>query len=129
MLGRSSSQLRILQWNCNGVRPKLDQLRAFLDKEKIDCAFIQETHLNRHHGLSLGEGYTVRRLDRPSHKGGVMSVFNTRLHRVYRMRIQPPAGVEGQSWILYTPNNQFTTGTTTGGAPTRASASMLSSPT
>lgn len=98
-------QLRILQWNCNGVRPKLDQLRAFLEAEKIDCAFIQETHLNKHHRLDLGHGYTIRRMDRPSHKGGVMSIFNTRLHRVYRMRIQPPAGVEGQSWILYMPNN------------------------
>jgi hypothetical protein len=37
--------------------------------------------LNRHHGLDLGPGYIVRRMDRPSHKGGVMSIFSSRLYR------------------------------------------------
>ena len=45
------------------------------------CCWLQETHLNKHHRLDLGHGYTIRRMDRPSHKGGVMSIFNTRLHR------------------------------------------------
>ncbi len=45
------------------------------------CTSIQETHLNRHHGLDLGPGYIVRRMDRPSHKGGVMSIFSSRLYR------------------------------------------------
>lgn len=96
-------ELRILQWNCNGIRPKTAQLLELLEKEQIDVAVIQETHLNPHHSFSLGTEYIVHRKDRNSHKGGVMTIFRSNLNRVYKMRIETPAGVEGQSWILKAP--------------------------
>jgi len=100
LLRGRGTELRILQWNCNGIRPKAAQFHAFLVKEKIDIALIQETHLNPHHSFSLGPDFMVVRNDRKTHKGGVMSVFRTSLTRVHRMHIRPPAGVEGQSWVV-----------------------------
>jgi len=100
LLWGGGSELRILQWNCNGIRPKAAQFRAFLLKEKIDIALIQETHLNPHHSFSLGPDFIIVRNDRRTHKGGVMSVFRSSLTRVHRLNISPPAGVEGQSWMV-----------------------------
>lgn len=99
---------RILQWNCNGVRPKLSKLQKYLQENNIDAAFIQETHLNKKHMLEVGSDYIIQRCDRPSHKGGVMSIFHKNVC-FYRMRIRPPPGVEGQSWNLYLHNGEVLT--------------------
>ena len=37
---RMSRPLRIMQWNANGLNPKL---REFVGKEKIDVVLVQET--------------------------------------------------------------------------------------
>ena len=65
----SETELRILQWNCNGIRPKAERFREYLDREKVDIAVIQETHLNPHHSFDLGPDYYVLRKDRTTHKG------------------------------------------------------------
>jgi len=93
-------EIRILQWNCNGIRPKRDRLLEYLDRNMIDVALIQETHLNPHHKFDLGSDYVVYRQDRSTHKGGVMSVFHKKYARVYQMRIKTPDGIEGQSWAM-----------------------------
>eukprot|EP00088_Acartia_fossae_P070989 TRINITY_DN9640_c0_g1_i1.p1 TRINITY_DN9640_c0_g1~~TRINITY_DN9640_c0_g1_i1.p1 ORF type:complete len:283 (+),score=46.28 TRINITY_DN9640_c0_g1_i1:36-884(+) len=93
-------EIKILQWNCNGVRKKRTVLKDFMYKEKIDIAFLQESHLNPHHKFDLGPDYVIHRKDRHTHKGGVISVFHKKFTRVYRMNISIPAGIEGQSWIL-----------------------------
>jgi len=94
------AEIKILQWNCNGIRSKRESLLEYLEKNRIDVALIQETHLNPHHRFDLGCDYVVHRQDRPSHKGGVMSVFHRKYTRVYEMRIRTPDGVEGQSWAM-----------------------------
>jgi len=94
------TEIRILQWNCNGIRTKRDQLRQLLLRERIDIALIQETHLNTHHSFHLGPDYVIHRKDRLTHKGGVMSVFHKKYSRHYKMNIRTPVGVEGQSWFL-----------------------------
>jgi len=99
---------KILQWNCNGVRPKLSKLQKYLEEHKIDAVFIQETHLNKKHTLDAGANYIVQRSDRPTHKGGVMSIFHKNV-RFYKMRIRAPPGVEGQSWNLYLHNRDVLT--------------------
>ena len=62
-------ELRILQWNCNGIRPKASRLREYMEQERVDVALIQETHLNPHHGFTMGPDFQVFRKDRISHKG------------------------------------------------------------
>lgn len=99
-LGWQKRELRILQWNCNGIRPKAERLKELLSREQIDIAVIQETHLKPRHSFSLGQEYVIHRKDRTSHKGGVMTIFSTRIASFYTMHIRPPEGVEGQSWIL-----------------------------
>ena len=69
IFSRDSRELRILQWNCNGIRPKATRLREYLELERIDVALIQETHLNPHHTFDLGPDFVVYRKDRKTHKG------------------------------------------------------------
>ena len=64
--------LCILQWNAEGVYNKKIPLTERLNKENIDVACIQETHLNTNHRFTV-RGYQTFRLDREGrHKGGVM---------------------------------------------------------
>ena len=42
---RARNGLRILQWNCNGLHSKSDELSLFLNEHHIDVACIQETKM------------------------------------------------------------------------------------
>ena len=46
VISDSSDQIKIAQWNCEGISKKKEALKIFLHKEKIDIACLQETHLN-----------------------------------------------------------------------------------
>ena len=76
-IGWQKRELRILQWNCNGIRPKGERLKEFLSREKIDIAVIQETHLKPHHSFTLGPDFVIHRKDRSTHKGRYLSIFVT----------------------------------------------------
>ena len=64
--------LNILQWNAEGVFRKKLELAERMNKENIDIACIQETHLNSTHRFQV-RGYECFRSDRiERHKGGVL---------------------------------------------------------
>ena len=42
----SQNNLRILQWNANGIRPRCTELLHFLSHNQYDLIFIQESHLS-----------------------------------------------------------------------------------
>ena len=42
----SRNNLRILQWNANGIRPRLTELIQFLSLNQYDLIFVQELHLS-----------------------------------------------------------------------------------
>ena len=42
----SQNNLRILQWNANGIRPRRTELLHFLSHNQYDLIFIQESHLS-----------------------------------------------------------------------------------
>ena len=42
----SRNNLRILQWNANGIRPRRTELIQFLSHNQYDLIFIQESHLS-----------------------------------------------------------------------------------
>jgi len=56
--------LRILQWNAEGLNPKISELRCFLDEYKIDVALIQETQLMKKSATPIIKGYAAVRGDR-----------------------------------------------------------------
>ena len=58
------SPLRILQWNAEGLNPKMTELRCFLQEYKIDVALIQETKLTQKSATPTVKGYASVRGDR-----------------------------------------------------------------
>nr|CAH7737670.1 unnamed protein product [Callosobruchus chinensis] len=52
----------ILQWNCNGISAKYDELRRLLGETSPFCIALQETHLRPSDNFSL-RGYNIFRKD------------------------------------------------------------------
>ena len=79
VISDSSDQIKIAQWNCEGISKKKEALKIFLHKEKIDIACLQETHLNPNL-RSLVRGYQCFRQDRPNRpKGGVLILVSNKI--------------------------------------------------
>ena len=57
--------VRLLQWNCDWMATKRDELQELLKKQKIDIATIQETKLLPGDRTPHLEGHNVARRDRP----------------------------------------------------------------
>ncbi len=66
--------LCILQWNANGLRPKLAEFMLFLIACQIQVAMVQESHLD--HMVDINSicsyGYQIFRKDRDRHGGGLL---------------------------------------------------------
>ena len=58
--------LRILQWNADGINPKIGELKCFAQKEELDILLIQETKLTPKANTPTIRGYTAVRADRPN---------------------------------------------------------------
>ena len=79
VISDSSDQIKIAQWNCEGISKKKEALKIFLHKEKIDIACLQETYLNPNLRF-LVRGYQCFRQDRPNrHKGGVLILVSNKI--------------------------------------------------
>ena len=72
---KANTQLKIMQWNAEGVIRKKTEIEHILKKENIDICCIQETHLQKDKRFRV-RGYQCFRTDREGdkRKGGV---FNT----------------------------------------------------
>lgn len=68
-------KLKIVTWNANGILNKLDQLKLFLFKHKVDIMLINESKLIKTDGLRI-KNYSILRSDRNSNDnvrgGGVL---------------------------------------------------------
>jgi hypothetical protein len=62
----TSHSLLILQWNCNGVSQRRDELELVLVNRRIDVALLSETHLTPNQRFYI-HGYTCYRTDHPDH--------------------------------------------------------------
>ena len=80
VISDSSDQIKIAQWNCEGISKKKEALKRFPKyREKIDIACPQETDLNRNLRFLI-RGYQCFRLDRPNrHKGGVLILVSNKI--------------------------------------------------
>ena len=67
--------LRILQWNADGIKPKLHELEMRMKELDIDVAIIQETKLKKADRSPTLPGYASIRCDRPGEStgGGLLS--------------------------------------------------------
>ena len=66
----TSPSLNILQFNCNGLLGRLEELKAFLFEHNIKVAVLQETKLSPTSRLSSIPGFSVLRKDRARNSGG-----------------------------------------------------------
>uniref|UniRef100_A0A1B0DFL9 Uncharacterized protein n=1 Tax=Phlebotomus papatasi TaxID=29031 RepID=A0A1B0DFL9_PHLPP len=77
MDNEENNSLRVLQWNINGVRSKLQDLIVLCSQEKIDVMLLQETKITPRCSLRI-PGYKLFRSDRTDRGGGVLvGVKNT----------------------------------------------------
>ena len=63
--------LKILQWNCNGIKSKNNELISFIDEHQIKVVVIQETKLSVNSTPPVIPNFTLVRKDRRDNGGGV----------------------------------------------------------
>ena len=62
--GRIMSELKILQWNCDGLMTKKDELKELLHREGVQVALLEETKLGQRDDTPRLRGYSAIRMDR-----------------------------------------------------------------
>ena len=60
-----NNAINIIQWNCQGIRPKTGEFASFLNSLKVlpDVILLHETFLKSRHTFKL-QGYQIERFDR-----------------------------------------------------------------
>lgn len=77
-----NSTLKIMQWNCNSIRNKIQEFRYVLSISNIDIVCLSETKLDHNYNLQV-DRYKVYRSDRTSKGGGVaLLIKSTISHEV-----------------------------------------------
>ena len=73
--------LKILQWNADGLSPKVNELELRLKRERFDIILVQETKLKPSMRTPRLEGYSSIRLDRKTQdgRGGILSYISSSL--------------------------------------------------
>lgn len=67
---------KVLQFNCNGIIGKIDEILKFMNDNEIKLAAIQETKLNEKSQFpSIKSGYTILRKDRVDAGGGLAFII------------------------------------------------------
>jgi len=77
----TKQHISILQWNVRSLSEnKLNELLSFMNKNSIDIACLQETHLTNNQQTKF-PGYTILRKDRSSQRkgGGVAIILNNNI--------------------------------------------------
>ena len=68
-------KLKILQWNCNGIKTKTQELISFVNQHQIKVIALQETKLNNNSTPPDIPNFTLVRKDRTKDKGGGIAIF------------------------------------------------------
>ena len=66
--------MKIIAWNANSIRNKLQELREFLPRFQVDVALICETYLKPSHRANIAN-YICYRNDRLTGKGGGTAIY------------------------------------------------------
>jgi hypothetical protein len=86
-----------LQFNCNGLTGKIDELLDLMTRQNIVVAAIQETKLSALSKLNLGSEYTILRQDRLSDSGGGVAFI---IHRKVQFAKVPYAAKQQHEEVL-----------------------------
>ena len=78
MASNYQNKLKISQWNANGLRNKISELKEFFYHNNIDIMIVNETKLNSKCRCSVS-GYTCYRKDRDSAGGGVLIYIKNKI--------------------------------------------------
>lgn len=70
--------IKICSWNVNGLRPKLNELREFISRLKIDIMLLNETKLSENSVFKL-KNYQIIRKDRTANGGGVAMIISNKV--------------------------------------------------
>ena len=102
-----------MQLNCNGLRPKVDNIIHFMESNQINIAALQETNLNDNSNLKTPPGYTTETVNRgPSRgKGGGLGFIIKDGIRFRKIQPAIPAQdkhLEAQSIEVFTGNDNIT---------------------
>ncbi|XP_069968578.1 uncharacterized protein Dyrk3 isoform X2 [Bactrocera oleae] len=77
-------QTRLLQFNCNGLQSKIEEIVAFMSQERVSIAAVQETKLNSRSDLLSCASFNVLRKDRGRDNGGGLAFI---LHNTVQYRL------------------------------------------
>ena len=96
---KANTQLKIMQWNAEGVFRKKTELEHILKKENISLCCIQETHLQKDEIFRV-RGYQCFRIDREGdiRKGGVLILMRSNINAY--MSKSSTDGAENQTMII-----------------------------
>ena len=72
----SRNNLRILQWNANGIRPRRTELIQFLSQNQYDLIFVQESHLSSDFTFSIPGHKTLQKNRSMTRRGTTISTGN-----------------------------------------------------
>lgn len=86
-ISQNTAHLNILQFNCNGIRRKIDEILNYMETHDISIAAIQETKLSPISNFGLKDGYSIVREDRDTKGGGIAFVVHDTIK--YRKTILP----------------------------------------
>lgn len=66
--------IKLMTWNANGLKPKITELRAYLQQLDLDIALINETKMTNEDKLRIKD-YQIIRNDRTARGGGVAIII------------------------------------------------------
>ena len=89
--------LKIMQWNCNGIKSKLPELTDFIYQHQIKVAVIQETKLSDKSTSPDIPNFTLVRKDRASDSGGGLAIF---IHKSIQFLKLPDLPTDGHTESL-----------------------------
>ena len=94
--------LRVMQWNCDHLVPRIPELEVWLEEKKVDVALVQETKLRAEDGEVRVCGFEMIRRDRDrtgrsrfSRGGGLVTLVRRGLgYRIRKGEVPSESGIE-----------------------------------
>lgn len=70
--------IKVCSWNANGLRPKLGELKEFINRLNIDIMLLNETKLEENNSIKIKNFQIIRR-DRTANRGGVAIIISDKI--------------------------------------------------
>ena len=104
----TKKSLRVLQWNANGLGPKMDELRDRMKDMNLDAVMIQETKYGENSKTPTIPGYTPMRADRINKDGGGLISYIKSSLCYQKLKDQSKDGTEVSTFKVKLSRNKWT---------------------